>query len=63
MTEYAGKTFFAMDGSYGDATEMIIVDTSMWTGDDWQEVENATDFERSDVAQGITNRYNEKGMH
>ena len=29
-------TYFAKDGSYGDASGLVIVDTSKWTEDTWQ---------------------------
>ena len=53
MTYYAGNTYFAMDGSYGDATDMIILDTALWTEEDWVEIDEAQDNERSNIAQAI----------
>ena len=46
--------YFAQDGNYGDATELIIVDTTNWTEDDWLLIEDATDSERADMAERIT---------
>ena len=48
-----GKMYFAADGSYGDATDMLIVDTDLFTQEDWDEIDNASDSERSDLAQQI----------
>lgn len=46
--------YFAQDGNYGSATELIIVDTTNWTEDDWLLIEDATDSERADMAERIT---------
>jgi hypothetical protein len=46
-------TYFAMDGNYGDAHGTIIIDTSTWTGQDWDLVENASDHDRIVVATTI----------
>lgn len=51
------NSYFAMDGSYGDAEEILIVDTDQWTEDDWDSVHNASDDGRSDVAQSIIEKY------
>jgi len=50
MTEF----YFAADGSYGEATDMIIVDTTDWTNDDWELIEFSADMERSNVAQRLS---------
>lgn len=47
--------YFAQDGNYGDATELIIVDTDKWTEDDWLLIEDAHDSERADLAERIAN--------
>jgi hypothetical protein len=33
-----GKTFFSKDGSYGDAAGLIVIDTTNWTIEDWNYV-------------------------
>jgi len=38
------KTFFSKDSSYGDATDLVIVDTSDWTDEDWDEVDSGSDI-------------------
>lgn len=38
------KTFFSKDSSYGDATDLLIVDTSDWTDEDWEEVDCGSDI-------------------
>lgn len=60
---YAGKHYFAMDGSYGDATEILIVDTSLWDSNDWAAIEEASDDERNDVAQSIIDHYESKARN
>lgn len=51
------NTFFAQDGSWGDATGMVIIDTRGWTSEDFDDVDNANDDERQDVALAISDRY------
>lgn len=38
------KTYFSKDSSYGDATDLIIIDTSEWTDEDWREVDSGSDI-------------------
>lgn len=45
--------YFAVDGSFGSADGIIVVDTSDFTGADWDEVEDASDAERVDVVKRI----------
>jgi len=47
------RTYFAMDGNYGDAEEFLVVDTSMWDDDDWAAIEFATSSERLAIARQI----------
>lgn len=49
--------YFAEDGNYGDATNIVIVDTTEWTEEDWNEVEEAPDYERVDIARSISKKY------
>ena len=46
-------TYFAKDGSYGDAAGMVIIDTRAWPQDDWDQVEEAGDLDRASIAAGI----------
>lgn len=46
--------YFAQDGNYGDATNIVLVDTTNWTEDDWQLVEDTHDSERADLALKIS---------
>jgi hypothetical protein len=47
------STYFAKDGSYGKSSGMIVVDTAEWTEEDWEQVENAYDDERVEVAHSV----------
>lgn len=46
-------TYFAMDGNYGDAHGLVVIDTSTWTDSDWDEIESAGDYMRIVVALEI----------
>lgn len=37
------QTYFATDGNYGDASGLVIVDTSKWTEEHWQVIEETSD--------------------
>ena len=43
-------TYFAADGSYGDAHGLIILDTRGWGQTDWDKVEMSSDHDRIIVA-------------
>jgi hypothetical protein len=45
-------TYFAADGNYGDATGLVIVDTSTWDEDTWEAVEAANEWTRPAKALG-----------
>ena len=38
--------YFASDGNYGDANGIVLIDTSEWTEDEWEEIDGMTDSER-----------------
>lgn len=48
-------TYFATDGSYGDAQGLVTLDTSAFTEDDWDDIDRASDDDRRDVAMRIYN--------
>ncbi len=43
--------YFAIDGNYGDATSMVVVDTKDWTEEDWALIDEASDNDRPTVAE------------
>lgn len=45
------KHYFAADGNYGDADGLMIVDTSAWTEEDWEEIEALGDLGRIDAVR------------
>ena len=45
----------AADGSWGDG-EIDIIDTTLWTGEDFDAVEQASDDERLDVARALRDK-------
>jgi hypothetical protein len=47
--------WFAEDGSYGSGVTLV-VDTSNWTDEDWRDIEDTSDSERSTVALEITKK-------
>lgn len=49
--------YFAMDGNYGVAKDMLLVDTSSWTQEDWDTVDNCVDSERLNLALLIASKY------
>lgn len=54
---YRGQAYFAQDGSYGEADDILICDTTKWVGDDWDEIIEAADMHRLEAAQEIHDRY------
>lgn len=51
------STYFAKDGSYGDAEGMFVTDTSEWTEQDWSAIDSAGDYDRAVVASLIAKQY------
>ncbi len=46
--------YFATDGSYGDATGLVLINTDNWTPSHWRTIEEASDYEeRAEVAKRI----------
>jgi hypothetical protein len=50
------STYFALDGNYGEAQGMVVIDTTKWSEDDWTQIENAGDSERAQVALDLTRK-------
>ena len=56
-----GLFYFAEDGSYGEWTEnSYLANTSKWTNEDWQEIEDAGDSFRAEKAFEIEMKYSRK---
>ena len=45
--------YFAQDGNYGDATDLVIIDTSNWESLDYRILDEAGDDDRAKTAQLI----------
>jgi hypothetical protein len=45
--------YFADDGNYGDANGLVVIDTALFTDEDWSLIEEATDWDRPKVARDI----------
>ena len=50
--------YFAPDGSYGMADDMLVIDTAAFTDDDWFDIDMARDNERAEVAARIAMKHN-----
>jgi hypothetical protein len=50
-------TYFATDGNYGPCSGMILANTMPWSLDDWQDIDEASDDERVEVAEKIAAKY------
>jgi hypothetical protein len=49
--------YFATDGSFGDASELEILDVSKWSEADWNEIQDEADEYRIATARLIAQRY------
>lgn len=45
--------YFAKDGSYGDATNIVIAHTENWNESDWDKILDSNDSERASIATEI----------
>ena len=45
--------YFAKDGNYGDATDLVLIDTSEWESLDFRILDEAGDDDRAHTAQLI----------
>ena len=50
-------TYFAKDGSYGDAEDILVIDTSKWSDEEREAIEMCADSARWDVAAQIDANY------
>lgn len=46
-------TYFAGDGSFGNANGLVIIDTRAWSPEDWDALEAANDWNRAAIAHNI----------
>jgi len=50
------KHYFAEDGNFGSAKNLVVVDTTEWKDRDWLAIENASDSERVARVKKIINK-------
>ena len=49
--------YFALDGNYGSASGMLVLETTYWRDIDWEILDSASDDQRANVARLITESY------
>lgn len=49
--------YFALDGNYGNASGLLVLETTFWREVDWEILESASDDQRANVARLITESY------
>lgn len=50
------KDWFTTDGTYGRESDLVTLDTSNWTGEDWETISECSDAERLDLALAIAEK-------
>lgn len=55
------RAYFADDGNYGDASSLAIVDTSDWTDEDWERLDEESDWNRPETARLIAEEKRKNG--
>jgi predicted amidohydrolase YtcJ len=53
--------YFAEEGSWGSLENGIVADVTLWTAQDFEEVDNCSDSERTFVVRGIVDKYGKFG--
>jgi len=49
--------YFASDGNYGNADGLVVMETTFWTADDWDIIDQTSDDDRGTVARLLTESY------
>ncbi len=59
MSEEKKRTlaYFALDGNYGDAAGLVVMETTHWQEVDWQIIDSTADEHRASVAKLLTESY------
>jgi hypothetical protein len=50
------KSYFAIDGSYGSAWGLVVVDTQKWTEPMWQMLDSVSDETRPELAEHFVDK-------
>jgi hypothetical protein len=53
MTPDKNHHYFALDGNYGVADGMVVVDTQNWSEADWQAIDEVGDRDRATLALAL----------
>jgi len=57
------KHYFATDGNYGDAEDLVVIDSDLFTNEDWINISEELDYYRIDLAKSIyDHRQKEAGL-
>lgn len=57
------KHYFATDGNYGDAEDLVVIDSDLFTEDDWTAIGEELDYYRIELAKTIyDHRQKEAGL-
>lgn len=51
--DLSNATYFALDGNYGDADGIVIVDTTGWSEEDWTAIDEVGDADRANLAYAL----------
>jgi len=54
--------YFATDGNYGNAENLVIIDTADWTEDEWDIIEQSPENDRTKIAQQLSQGQNENQL-
>lgn len=55
--------YFATDGNYGDATDILVIDSDLFTNEDWISISEELDYYRATLAKEIyQHRLKEAGL-
>lgn len=53
--------YFAEEGSWGSLQNGIVTDVTLWTAQDFEDVDNCSDRDRTFVVRGIVSKYEKIG--
>lgn len=49
--------YFAEDGNFGSADGLVVIETTKWNENDWDEIESSNDWNRPSTAEIISKKY------
>jgi len=54
---FMSMVFFANDGSYGDATDLVVLNCEHFNNEDWLAIDEANDYDRLPIARTLAKHY------